>query len=87
MKPKPTIEVIQPIDNPVPIEIMAEHIKAISDGVKKLMDGPLNKRAIFLLIQNATPTFKGGAKISITEIRAVLDGIESLESVYLKRTN
>lgn len=72
-------------EEPMPVEILAEHIKAISEGVKKLVNGPLNEKAIVLLIQNAAPSLQHGQKISATEVRAVLAGLESLERTYLRR--
>lgn len=83
------IKVINKDDTkPMPVEVLAESIKAISDGVRKLMNGPLNDKAIFILIQNAAPSVGGryGAqKIGLTEIRAVLEGMDLLEATYLKR--
>lgn len=73
---------------PVPVEVLAESIKAIADGVKKLRAGPLNDRALFLLIQKASPMVgKGYNRKPITEkeVRAVIEGMESLESTYLKK--
>lgn len=74
-------------ERPVPIEVLAESIKAISDGVKKLRAGPLNERALVLLIQHAAPNIGkwGTNRIGMTEIKAVLEGMESLETAYLKK--
>jgi hypothetical protein len=71
---------------PVAVEVLAESIKAIAEGVRKLRAGPLNERALFLLIQHAAPTIGkyNSQKIGISDIRAVIEGMESLESVYLK---
>jgi hypothetical protein len=68
----------------VSVDIMAESIKAISDGVKKLRSTRLNDKALYLLIQHAAPTINH-SKIGMTEIRAVIEGIESLERTYLKK--
>lgn len=73
-------------DRSVPIEVLAESIKAISSGIKKLLSGPLNEKALILLIQNAAPKFGPPyRKLGAAEIKATLDGIESLERVYLKK--
>lgn len=69
----------------VPVEVMAESIKAISTGIKKLIAGPLNEKALILLIQHATPGIGYSGKPSAKEIRNVLEGIESLEKVYLRK--
>ena len=79
---------IKPSDE-VPTEILADSIVAIADGVRRLRAGRLNDKALYLLIQNAAPMRKGGrgrapARLATKDIRAVLDGIESLSSTYLK---
>lgn len=68
----------------VPVEVIAESIVAISAGIKKLLNGPLNRKAVTLLIQHSAPTGRNGQKISQGDINDVLDGIESLEKTYLK---
>lgn len=82
------IKVIQKDEaKPMPVEIIAESIKAISDGIRRLRGGPLNDKALMLLIQHAAPSIGRYSqnKIGITEIRAVIEGIESLEATYLKK--
>jgi hypothetical protein len=66
-------------NNPEPVEVIAAAIVAIYEGIKKLRAGPLNDRALLLLIQHATP-----GQVTAKQIRAVLNGIESLEEQYLK---
>lgn len=81
------VVITQNSEEEIPTEIIATHIKAISDGIKKLRSGRLNDKALFLLIQNAAPSIGGKystQKVSITEIRAVFQGLESLEDTYLK---
>lgn len=82
-KKKPDLKVIQDSD-PMPIEIMAEHIRAISEGIKKLRSGPLTEKALILLIQHATPYLYTGGRVNVSHIKVVLEGIESLEKKYLK---
>lgn len=77
---------------PVPVEVLAESIKAISAGVKRLRNGKLKDDALFLLIQHAAPTVPKGhgrasTKPTIREIKAVLAGMESLEAAYLKKAS
>lgn len=74
-------------EKPVPIEVIAEAIVAISEGIRKLRAGPLNDRALILLIQHAAPAVGGryqNTQLSIKDIKATLEGIESLEREYLK---
>jgi hypothetical protein len=73
---------------PVPVEVLAASIKAIAEGTRKLLDGPLNEKALLLLIQHAAPAVGGrysNSKVGITEIKAVLEGMASLETAYLKK--
>lgn len=62
----------------VPTEVIAQSIKEISDGMRKLRTGRLNDRAIVTLLHETT-------KISRTDIKTVLDGLEELEGTFLKK--
>jgi len=68
-----------------PVEIIAESIKTVADGVRKLRAGPLSDRALLLLIQHAAPRDRRGQTVSLGEIKRVFDGIDSLEHEYLKK--
>lgn len=72
----------------VPTEVLADSIVAIAAGMKKLRSGRLSDRALFLLIQDASPN-RGGkyaqSPIPVKTIRAVFEGIESLERSFLKK--
>lgn len=90
MKGNPVAKVKQNEDpaKAVPVEVLAESIVAISAGIRKLLAGPLNEKALHLLIQNAAPAINSGypqRRVSIGEIRAVLQGIEGLEKTYIKK--
>lgn len=75
----------QPAENPVPTEVLATSIEAISKGIAKLRETRLNDKALVLLIQHACPNVGYPARHPSTkEVRAVLEGIESLEKTYLK---
>lgn len=82
---KTQITVKQP-DEPVELEILADSIVAISQGIKKLRSTRLKDNTLYLLIQHAAPSIGkyNSRKPSITEIRAVFDGIESLQKAHLK---
>lgn len=81
------VKVIQDEAKPIATEVIADAIVAISDGIKKLRSGRLNDKALFLLIQTASPARNNYQKVGIYEVRAVLEGIESLESTFLKKKN
>jgi hypothetical protein len=59
---------------------------ALAAGVRKLRSGRLNDRALFLLIQDAAPTVgRNSTKLSMRDIKAVFDGIDSLEDSFLRK--
>lgn len=72
----------------VPIEVIADSIVAISEGIKKLRAGRLNDKALILLIVNSAPGYGGKytqkKHVSAWQVKAVLDGLEGLEREYLK---
>lgn len=80
---------VRQTEDVVPTEVLAASIVAISAGIKKLRSGRLNDRALFLLIQHASDPVKKGkyskSPPSIGTIKAVLDGIEGLEKMYLRK--
>lgn len=71
---------------PIAVEVIADCIVAIADGVKKLRAGKLNDKALYLLIQHACPVMGRfpAKKPGMAEVKAVIEGMESLKRVYLK---
>lgn len=65
-------------------EIVAE-IRRASAGIKNLRSGPLSDRALVVLIQDACGTDKHYRKFSKQEIIQILDGIESMEKLFLRK--
>lgn len=82
MKP---VTVKQDAEKPVPVEVLAESIKTIAQGIRRLREGPLNDRCLFLLIQQAAPTNARYKKLSVGDIKSVFEGIDSLEAEYLRK--
>jgi hypothetical protein len=80
------IAVKQNPEKEVPTEVMAESIVSLAAGIRKLRTGRLNDRALFLLIQDAAPTVgRNNTKLSMRDIKAVFDGIDSLEGAFLRK--
>lgn len=82
------VTVKQTPDAEIPTEVLANSIVAISEGIRKIRSGRLTDRALFLLIRDAAPTY--GAKyrtqsVGLSEIKAVIEGMESLEKTFLKK--
>lgn len=76
----------QHFEKEVPTEVLADAIVAISQGMKKLRGGRLNDNALFLLIQHAAPNIvRGYGQIPLKTIKAVFEGIASLEATYLRK--
>jgi hypothetical protein len=72
-------------DNPPPVELIAEAIVAISQGVRELRKSRLTGKALLLLIQHAIPTSgRPPTRPTQRDIQAVLDALEDLERIYLK---
>lgn len=83
----PKLNVKQTPEKEVPTEVLATSITAIAEGVRKLRAGRLNDRALYLLVQDASPSVGGkynSSKLSMKEIKAVFAGIEDLERTFLK---
>ena len=80
MKAKP-----KPKQPPNVQEQILEQMQAISAGVKKLWEGPINDRAILLLLQDAIGNRPGTYRqFGTKDIQAVLDGMAAMESHFLK---
>jgi hypothetical protein len=72
----------------VPTEVLATSIIAISEGMRKLRSGRLTDRALFLLLQDAAPSVGGRygkTPVSMKEIKAVMAGLENLETAFIKK--
>lgn len=84
-----SVNVKQDENDIVPVEVLATSIRAIAAGVKNLRKGPLGEKAILLLIsENCYSKDRYGRtkkhKVSPSQIKVVLNGIESLQQAYLK---
>jgi len=79
--------VIKDGDKPEVIEVMEKSIISISEGIKKLRSTRLNDKALFMLIAHASPSYGQypKTKICVRDVQAVIEGISSLESMYLKK--
>lgn len=89
MAKSPAVRVVIPPESVLTTEIIAEHLVAMSDGIKKLLAGPLTEDTLVLLIQQAAPTVPGSrgylrVKVGTRDIKAVLRGIEALAKAHLK---
>lgn len=74
-------------ETPIPTEVIAESIVAISQGIKKLRSGRLNDRCLFLLIQHAAPSMAGypPKRVGMNDVKAVIEGIEALEKTFIRK--
>ena len=58
------------------LDQIADEIRKVSEAMRRFRDGPLKKRAVVLLLEDAT----GVPRSTITK---VLDGLNALEDKYL----
>jgi len=75
--PKTKVEIEQDPEKPVEVHVLAESIVSISQSFKRLNRG-LSRDAILRLVQSRSG-------VSMTHVRAVVDGLEELESWAVKR--
>lgn len=76
-----TITVKTNLENPEPVELIAQSVIDVSDAFKRIAQNGLQKRAIILLIHDIVKN-KG---VNMTQIEAVLDAAPKLESYYIKQ--
>lgn len=76
---KPNTEIKTPDQTKTVDEIAAE-IKSLSDGIKKLNNGPMKRRAVLVLLRDSI----SGKPMSLNEIDRVLDAAADLHRYYLK---
>jgi len=77
---EPEVNLITDEVNPEPLELLAKSIIQISDGFQKLLDSPLNQRALILLLHDAI----GQGRINKVQIKLVLDSLPRLKEWYVK---
>lgn len=56
------------------VELLASSIVQVSEGFQKVLNSPLNQRALLVLLQEAI----GATKISKTQIKLVLESLPHL---------
>lgn len=76
-KNKPEIKVTTKEEAMPDLEILAEHIKQLSELGKKLKNSKLKENTILLLIKDHTGIPKH-------QIKRILDALPELEKIYLK---
>lgn len=69
----------QPAKPPIDVDALADAIKSLSDGAKKMHAGRLGKRAIIILLHDAC-----GGSVTKTDVERVLDAMPELEKRFLR---
>ena len=59
------------------VEKLADELRSISSGIRKLLDGPLTERAIIILVHHNT-----SPKVPMKTITEVLHSLADLDNVY-----
>jgi len=68
----------QPVKPDPEAEAIAQAIQDTADGIRKIRAGKLNDKALILLIQYASG-------VPQKDVKKVLDGIEAMPGLYLKK--
>lgn len=69
-------------ENPELLLELESQLSDISGAVRRLLAGPIKRRAILVLLEDMLPTTTG---IGIKDIDTVISSIESLDTQYLKQ--
>jgi hypothetical protein len=78
------VKVVDP-DEEVPHEVLATSIVKLSEGAERLLAGPLNERALILLLHDSIPAVgRPPRKPTKSDIKAVLLALPALRRRYLK---
>jgi len=64
----------------IEVNIIAEEIIKLSNGVEKLLSSGLNNRAILILLHDAI----GSTAINKKQIQSVLNALPQLKKLYIK---
>lgn len=67
-------------ENPEPVELIAKSIVSVSEGMQKINNAGLTRRALIVLLQDAI----GAGNISRNQIELVLDHLGTLKQRYCK---
>lgn len=76
MKMSKQVVVKQP-EKPIPTEVLADSIKAIAEGMRKMNASSLSRRGLLVLLKD----YSG---VSMNEIDRVLDCLSQLDKRYCK---
>ena len=80
MKPK-NIRIKKNDENPESAELLAQSIIQVADGFNKVLNTPLSRRAVVVLLQDGI----GATKITKGQIELVLDALPRLKGWYIKK--
>ena len=64
-------------------EEIAEMVSDVAEGMRRLLSGALNERALVTLLYEACPVGPGNRKVGKMDIKRVLEGIVSLDEKFL----
>lgn len=73
----PVVKQPQPPADPIPVEILAQSIKDISEGFKRMDASRLSRKALVLLISEHSG-------VGRNQVTYVLNTLAELERIYLK---
>ena len=75
------IRIVKNDENPESAELLAQSVISVADGFEKLLNTPLNRKAIVLLVRGVI----GESKITKNQVELVLDALPRLKGWYVKK--
>ena len=72
------VHVLQRPNAEIPVEVLATSIKEIAEGMKVFNKANLNRRALLVLLRDATA-------LPMSDINKVLESLEQLDQLFLKQ--
>lgn len=72
------LKVVQNPEKPIAVEVLASGIMAIAEGMRKINESRLSRKAIIALIHDNSKVQKG-------VIELVLNNLESMDTIWLKK--
>lgn len=77
----PPVKIKKNPENPESAELLAQSVIQVAEGFQKILNTPLNRRALIILLQDGI----GATKITKGQIELVLDALPRLKGWYIKK--
>jgi len=68
-------------DTPESVELLAQSVVQVAEGMQKVLNSPLSQRALIVLLQDGI----GATKITKSQIKLVIEALPRLKAWYVKK--